>query len=116
MFRIDPNTGYRVYDVGRSGGNPINFVGVGYGLNGTARYIPGFNTSESDGPGPAWNLLTTVKELQALQILPLVNSSSNLGEMNNLNLSRYAVQLTHGTGEYIEFHNATFHIPIRTQA
>lgn len=41
-WRIDPITGYRTYTVDESGRteNLLNFVGVGYGINGTLTGSP----------------------------------------------------------------------------
>lgn len=120
LWKLDPVTGYRTYGAeqrlhsGRM--EVLRFVGVGYGMNGSA----GFNAQHDfSGPPSLQSNYTGVNLVSAPgfhRSLNLTPDSPNLGEMYNFNLSSYLVALTYPADVNISFHNATFHVPLKTQA
>lgn len=118
LWKLDPDTGYRTYGAAQNlhsdRSTVLRFVGVGYGMNGTA----GFRDRADRGSNPeanipAWNL---VDAFGFSRKVTLPENSTTFGETYNLNLTAYEVQVSHSANVNLAFHNATIHIPVKTQA
>lgn len=126
-FKIDEATGYRTYKneallIGAS--VSMSFVGVGFSMNGTAVVRPGSDPNfwPPNRTDPAVIELFSIPfEGQQLRLTKdgsqLVNAGSkDLGDLSNLNLSSYILNLNFNNETDLTFHNATVQIPLRTQA
>lgn len=126
-WTFDLDTGYREYVMDpetpdTSGPSlPFVFVGTGFSLQGVARQHPGTGSADVTAPPatvrlrtilPAEDPLGKIKPLRSVQ----VDGTEGLGALSNLDLSTYfpVVELEATTDAV--FLNATFEIPIRTQA
>lgn len=112
LWRIDPNTGYRYYTDRSSGVNSFHFVGVGYTLNGWARPR---STSPTADRLITWTRLFTLGR-DVFRSVGATAATPSLGEMKDLNLTAYYGKLTWGSNANLTFTNATFYLPVRTQA
>lgn len=143
-FKINPETGYRELVGTRPGWFSLRFVGVGYRINGTL--VKGTRQPISDGTPVigAWNKLYMFKGSQDVQQsknvslvddgpdvdeleisypnFPTVRNHSvldvdpDLGGMDDLDLRAYELDVIFSALTELSFHNATFHIPVKTQA
>lgn len=114
-WKLDPNTNYRIYPEARSGTTAFRFVGVGYLLNGKLEPFPTTGPARDD-----YMFNTRIYTIgraygQEWQVVEAKPDQPNLGEINNLNLSAYHVEMIYGD-EKVEFHNLTVDVPLRTQA
>lgn len=119
VFKINPITGYAVRQIRSSGGLVMNFVGLGYGINGTVSADPGYtyqgmNLSQISRVRVSTNRPT---DPEVGQVLVGVESE-NLGYMSNLKLPRYRARmgLSGGMGLRYELRNVTIQLPVKTQA
>lgn len=111
VFSYDPATGYRTYGGGHYGSAFLRFVGVAYGMNGSAV----LNAGAASNPNPVNNKLYAMTAMRA-ELRVEQFGERNLGEMSDLPLRAYRVDLNHEGDAKISFHNATLEIPIKTQA
>lgn len=114
-FKVEPDTGYRTYADSRSGAAYLRFVGMAYSLNGSAEFRPGSNPDPGLARAPASNKLYNIHR-QGKDLRNITVGNNSLGEMSELNLQAYQVDLTFGAWSTISFHNATIQVPIKTQA
>lgn len=116
-FKINPVTGIGTRQVRNSGASFVNFVGVGYGMNGTISTPGSFGVPSTNDSDLSGQYLSTISGSNyAIRETTLGVDSENLGYMSNLNLSEYHIHWGYDNGIRIELHNLTFQIPVKTQA
>lgn len=116
-WKIDPVTGYRTYEGPSSGETQMNFVGVGYSINGTAKRTS--KISSGHLVSLALQLQRTAPQDDAVRRIDIDDAHSNgttLGALSDLDLRAYRMNFRHDGSVQLEFHNATVQIPIKTQA
>lgn len=114
-LEVDAGTGYRTFAGGRNGTAYLHFVGVGYGMNGTAEYRPGTDPKLMSLP-PVGNTLHTFSRLGPTPDVTVGDYNSSLGEHGNLTLAFYTLELDFVENSKLSFHNATIYLPVKTQA
>lgn len=115
-FRYDPDTGARQNPAAsRSGSYEAWFVGTGYSLNGKAAFRKGYPTEFFSYIGST-NLGYTSQTRTAEFKNASVNPGDSLGTMSDLSLASYKIEGPFSPAADLTFLNATFDIPITTQA
>lgn len=134
---IDAATGYcELVTPNGSTINWIDFVGVGYGLNGTMKMpyndsmnvanfsvqylstIPTLTDEDAIAQFLSGNDTADLDKVTGIGLahIPIDNNSANLGEMSHLYLSHYMVVWGFNAAQQSTLHNVTYHIPVKTQA
>lgn len=114
-FRIDPKTGYRIYEsYGGLGQMSLRFVGVGYSING----LSGMGRTSNDPleyqvSNKLYKIPRAGRELRQ----SWTPGDHGLGATSDLDLRSYQVNASFGLGgSNVTFYNATIEVPIKTQA
>lgn len=113
-FGLDPETGYRTYAQYFPADFTVNFVGVGYTINGVSTL--GSTLVGQSAPNPVLNQLYKMPLSEKVMREYWAPGEENLGAMSDLDLRMYQVEAGWNSGANITFRNATIEIPIRTQA
>lgn len=121
FWRVESETGYRTHIADDHYGeiaHPMirfTFVGTGFTLRGSSKIHAGLGSTDVSNPPGELQLKTILPSGDALNSTQ-VSGQDGLGSMSGFNLSSYYPTLEFSYAADIQFHNATFDIPIRTQA
>lgn len=127
-LKYEQGTGYRITDTSNRlpGGLWSSFVGTGFGINGTTTPSPPPENNtlyQTWNDTVAWNIRGRMwmGPRLALEASPLyrfnpIRIDEKLGEMVELDLRSYEMSINWPRFRGLSFHNATVHVPYKSQA